>query len=355
VISILVDIVGGGFGGLSTAITLKRLDKNIKVVVHEKHKQIGYNPEGRRCAEGYTMYPDLPDWRPPSDCVFNAIKNVQFVIGKTSYQLRISPLAPPMVIIDRQKYLASLGKKAGELGVEIRTQDKITSVSDLHGTYIIDASGCPSTLRKDLGFARGRVARSHQQTLENTNVFLPDTIRIFFKTSLGYYWIFPRDASKKEINVGIGAFTATAGNPKDLLESFKKDEGIQGDINYVTGGLIPVGIQKPLRYHNILFVGDAGAGTFTITGEGVPRAILSGEIAAHCIVKGKTHRYPSLINHEFLKWDLIGITSLRMGNVLQKIGVRAYEPFVNSFFRFFFFPTFFHHDVERNKKLPQAS
>lgn len=348
-ISIHIDIVGGGFGGLSPGITIKRLDKNMKVVVHEKHKQIGYNPDGRRCAEGYTLYPDLPDWRPPSDCIFNVIKKVLFVIGNTSYQLPINPSMPSTVMIDRQKYLASLGEKAGELGVEIQTQDKIASISDLEGTYIVDASGCPSILRKDLGFTQGRIARSHQQTLENANVFRSDTIRIFFKNSIGYYWIFPRDASKKEVNVGIGVLASSTCTPKDLLTLFKKEEGIQGNINYTTGGLIPVGMQKPLRYNNIVFVGDAGAGTFTITGEGISRAILSGEIAGHCIVKGKIHRYPSLINHEFLRWDIIGKTCLNTGDILRKIGDHAYETFLNSFFRYFFFPSFFP-DIEQSKR-----
>ena len=40
---IKVDIVGGSLAGLSTAISLKENDNSIKVVVHEKHKKIGYN------------------------------------------------------------------------------------------------------------------------------------------------------------------------------------------------------------------------------------------------------------------------------------------------------------------------
>jgi len=51
VIKIKVDIVGGSFGGLSAAISLKEINKSIDVIVHEKHKEIGYNHEGRRCGE----------------------------------------------------------------------------------------------------------------------------------------------------------------------------------------------------------------------------------------------------------------------------------------------------------------
>jgi flavin-dependent dehydrogenase len=336
-----VDIVGGGFGGLSTALTIKRLDKSISVTVYEKHRQIGYNPEGRRCAEGYPWYPDLPEWGPPNDCVFTIIKNQEFVFGTTLYSPQINPMILSSMIIDRQRYLAYLGTLAEKLGVDIRTHDAISSISQLDGTFIVDASGCPSTLRKDLKLAQGRVARSYQQTIENANVFRPDTVRFIFKNSVGYLWVFPRDTTKKEINVGIGVLDASRGNPKELLVSFKHELGIKGDVNYVTGGFIPVGLQRPLRYESVLFVGDAGVGTFPLTGEGIARAILSGTIAAKCIVSRKPHRYPVLINQEFLMWDLIGKACLSTSSVLQKIGDRAYDIFINSFFRFIVSPAFF--------------
>ncbi len=336
-----VDIVGGGFGGLSTAISLKRLNKTIAVTVHEKHRQIGYNPEGRRCAEGYPWYPDLPDWGPPKDCVFTTIKNQEFIFEKTSYTPPINPALLSSMILDRQRYLAYLGTLAQRLGVDIQTHDPVTSVSELHGTHIVDASGCPSTLRKDLGLANGRAARSYQQTIGHANVFRPDTVQFFFKKSVGYFWIFPRDPTKKEINGGVGVLNPSGGNPKELLLVFKQEQGIEGEVNYVTGGLIPVGLQRPLRHDAVIFVGDAGVGTFPLTGEGIARAILSGTIAAKCIASGKPQRYPILINQEFLTWDLIGKTCLRTSSVLQRIGNRAYDLFIDAFFRFIVLPAFF--------------
>ncbi|MCK5258742.1 MAG: NAD(P)-binding protein, partial [Thermoplasmatales archaeon] len=41
--NIKVDIVGGSISGLSTAISLKEHNESITVIVHEKHKKIGYN------------------------------------------------------------------------------------------------------------------------------------------------------------------------------------------------------------------------------------------------------------------------------------------------------------------------
>ena len=47
------EIIGGGLAGLSSAITIKKIDKDIDVIVHEKHDKIGFNRDGRRCGEGY--------------------------------------------------------------------------------------------------------------------------------------------------------------------------------------------------------------------------------------------------------------------------------------------------------------
>jgi hypothetical protein len=55
VVAMKVDIVGGSIGGLSTAISLKEHNQSITVVVHEKYKTIGFNPEGRRCGEAYRL------------------------------------------------------------------------------------------------------------------------------------------------------------------------------------------------------------------------------------------------------------------------------------------------------------
>jgi flavin-dependent dehydrogenase len=158
---------------------------------------------------------------------------------------------------------------------------------------------------------------------------------------LGYFWIFPRDTTKREINLGMGVIDNSQGSPKELLMSFKQEQGIKGDVNYVTGGLIPVGLQKPLRHENILFVGDAGVGTFPITGEGTPRAILNGILAAHCIVSEKPGLYPRIVKQEFFRWDLLGKTCIRSGRVMQRIGDKAYDRFLNSIVRFVFSPAFF--------------
>lgn len=337
-IIIKIDIVGGGLAGLGTAISLKERDKSIKVVLHEKHKSIGYNLSARRCGEAYIIFKEFGRREPERNSIFNVIKKQEFIIGDKKYIIPIPPHISSSLIINRQKFIAQLGKQATKLGVQIHTDDRIKTVNDLDGDYIVDASGCPSTIKRELKLNKGIKGIGYQQTIENSNSFNNDTIKLIFLDAIGYYWIFPRDPTKKEINVGVGVIGKREGNIKNMLEEFKKQWEIEGKINYETGGLVPAGLQRPLIYHNILFVGDTGVGTFSLNGEGIYRALLSGEIAGKCLAQNCPEKYPYLINQAFIKWDVIGKTFIRTGNILKKIGVKAYLKSLKYFFEIFYFP-----------------
>jgi len=280
-----VDIIGGSLGGLSTAISIKEQNKSIDVIVHEKHKKIGYNHEGRRCGEAYSIEKEWNRWTPRKKSYYDEIRRGIIYIGEKKQEYTIkSGIA---YILNRQEFISQLGKQAIELG------------------DIIDASGCPSTIKRELNLNKGLKGVTYQQTIENSNYFISDTIKIYYIGVFGYYWIFPRDPKKKEVNVGIGVVKDFGYNLKNLLEEFKRKQNITGEVNYVTGGLVPVGLQRPFKYKNILFVGDTSAGSFPSSGQGIYRALLSGEVAGKCIAHNQVHRYPYILNKMFIKWDVM--------------------------------------------------
>jgi flavin-dependent dehydrogenase len=330
--------VGGSLSGLSTAITIKKCDKHIKVIVHEKNKEIGYNREGRRCGEGYCLYTEVNQWRPCGKSIYNVIKKQVFVVGEKTYEMPTPSVTSSVVVLNRQEFIAQLGRTAANQGVDIQIDDRIKSIDSLEGDYIVDASGCPSMIRQELGFKTRRYGICYQQTLEDSNIFSSDTMKFFFFGSIGYYWIFPRNPQKKEINLGVGIPNTQPCHLKKMLETFKEEQNIEGTINYVTGGLVPTGLQRPLMHKNIVFVGDAGVGAFPVTGEGIPGALLSGEIAGRCIATGKVKQYPYRIRCATIKWDLAGKVFVKTGSLLQKIGTNAYVKTLDYFLRYFYFP-----------------
>jgi flavin-dependent dehydrogenase len=327
---IKVDIVGGGLSGLSAAISIKEKNKSIEVVVHEKYKKIGYNHEGRRCGEAHTIETQWEKWKPINKSIFNEIYKAIIIVGNEKLEFERAP--GTTYILNRQEFICQLEKRSLELGTIIKTNDKIQRLSDLDGDYMIDASGCPSLIKRELGFNRGIKGITYQQTLDNSNCFLTDTIKIIYSGSLGYFWIFPRNPQKKEVNVGVGyAFFGKFNyDLKEKLEKFKRDNNIKGEVNYVTGGMIPCGIQRPLMYKNILFVGDAGIGTMLFTGQGIYRALISGDVAGRCIARGYPSRYPKIMTKYFLKWEVVGIPLSYLNYIFYYINSERMMPFFKS-------------------------
>ena len=321
VINIKIDIVGGSIGGLSTAISLKEHDPSIHVVVHEKYKTIGFNPEGRRCGEAYRLQFLWKKWQPRDNIIFQHITTLEGFLGDKHTVQTVKP--GTYMILNRQAFIRQLADSAEHLGVEISTDDKVTSVHDLNGDNIVDASGCPSTIKRELRFTRGMKGVTYQQTLEDSNAYTMGTVKIYFLGISGFIWIIPRDPQKKEINVGIGTVSGGNYNLKELLETFKKEHDISGTTNHMTGGLVPLGMQMPLRYRHVLFVGDAGVGAFPVNGEGIYRALISGDIAGACIACKHPEQYPRLLTRQFIKWDIVGKLWQRANQVLRGIGPRA--------------------------------
>lgn len=303
----------------------------IEVVVHEKYRSIGYNHEGRRCGEAHSVEREWAKWKPSPKSIFNTIQHAEVTIGKHLY----SAQRPPNVafILNRQEFICQLARDAEKQGVVLQTNDRIQSTEELAGDVLVDASGCPSTIKRELHLRARFLGVTYQQTLEDANCFQGDTIRIFFDSQGGYFWIFPRNPAKREVNVGVGFFGDFDYDLREILNRFKERHQIAGKVNYTAGGLIPLGLQPPFLYRNILFVGDAGVGAFPFTGQGIYRALLSGDIAGRCIAQKKIHRYPWIIRKEFTQWDVIGSMFIRMNLVFRKIDPALFLTSMNVFVR----------------------
>ena len=321
--------MGGGISGISAALSIKKQDSSINVTIYEKHKTIGYNTEGRRCAEGHSIEEEWCKWKPEKSSYFNNILEAETIIGNRVYKFQRE--IGTAYILNRQEFICQLCREAEKLGVDIQTNNKIKTLDDLEGDVIVDASGCPSTLKRALNLRKGMVGYSYQQTLENANCFNANKIKIIYIGEYGYFWIFPRNPEKKEVNIGIGLYFKGKNNLKHSLEYFKKENGISGKINHITGGLIPLGLQRPLIYKNIIFVGDAGVGTFPLTGQGIYRALMSGDVAGKCIAKGKLKNYPYLIDKMFIKWDVMGKTIYQINKVFREINPALVLWVLNAF------------------------
>jgi flavin-dependent dehydrogenase len=118
---------------------------------------------------------------------------------------------------------------------------------------------------------------------------------------------------------------------KEKLEEFKKEQSIKGEVNYIVGGNIPCGVQRPLKYKNILFVGDAGIGTLAFIGQGIYRALISGDVAGRCIAYGYPNKYPRIIYRYFMKYEVLSKPLIFYGIFFNYINCKRILPFIDSF------------------------
>ena len=263
-------------------------------------------------------------WAIENNSYYNKISKAIVEVGNKSYIYEDENFDKNAYILNRPEFICQLSRKAEKLGVNIITDKKIKDVCQVNGDYIIDASGCPSILKNKFGFKKGIKGIGYQQTIENSNNYFNNTIKIWYTNEIGYFWIFPKDKARKEINLGYGILVYNRSknskiNIKKKLEEFKLNNSINGEIKYEVAGLIPIGLQPPFKYKNILFVGDAGVGCFPFQGQGIYRALLSGEIAGKCIATENSHMYPYYIKKSFIKWDIIGKSFLFLCNKLGNL------------------------------------
>lgn len=312
-----VDIIGGGLSGLATAISLKQHASSIEVFVHEKHKKIGFNHDARKCGEAHCIESFSLKWKPPAETIASPVYHGISIAGKKTIKSDRTP--DTAWILDRPKYIAYLGKQAKQLGVEFVLNDRIIDPFSLSADVIVDASGCPSIVKKRLGIHHRFVGIGYQETIEHCSAFKSFTPKLTFEQHGGYYWVFPRHPEKKEVNVGVAMLYKTDIKLPPLLKAFKEKENIKGLVNYTAGGLIPGGLQFPLRHKHIIFVGDAGVGTLPINGQGIYRALLSGDIAGKYIAQNDLRGYVHRIIRDFIKMDIVGKSYLRCNKLLSEL------------------------------------
>ena len=165
---------------------------------------------------------------------------------------------------------------------------------------LIGADGVHSTVRKitigsfqplDLALSFGYLAKP----LKGQHIvfrFLPE--------KKGYIWIFPRG---DDICVGVGAEMRRSSNLKTELDRFLKVHCPRLQPKSQWAALIPTlrshTLQKRTAGTNWILIGDAAGHVDQITGEGIPYALRSAELASEAISQNNLHLYDSSWREEY--------------------------------------------------------
>ncbi len=182
----------------------------------------------------------------------------------------------------------------------------------------IIATGADISLLKNLGMVSQPRASAVALRCYVRSSFNLDQLVISFDCSIipGYAWIFP--VGGEEYNVGCGMAyrdgVKTRGNLKEIFHNFVTEFPLarelmkQGKIlTPLQGALLRCGLKgsHPFKDGNLLAIGETIGATFPFTGEGIGKAMETGELAASIVhqslVKGNfeyLREFPRLLEEE---------------------------------------------------------
>jgi len=314
-------IIGGGPGGLYGAIAAAR--QGMEVVLFEKGEI------GAHIVCGECIFDSLGLLEKPAAGLLYKVETILFE-AQGVHRLAIGDYRN-LWMMDRRAWQRELATKAANLGVVVRTGEKINDhkLSEIKSNYdwVLDASGAPSVTSRAYGFSaeyQRECLLAYQYVLEGDFSRLSQTIKVGFISHFkpeylpGYYWIFPRD--EQTANVGV-VYAGRADRQftldiKSLLHEVLERESLgKATVLSKGGGLIPASILPVLVHENIILVGEAAGLTSPLHGGGIDLACVSGVLAVEAIKKGKQGVAAYRNNLLALMKDKIALEKLIIGKM----------------------------------------
>jgi digeranylgeranylglycerophospholipid reductase len=291
-------IIGAGPAGLTAGKYLK------DALILDQKQEIGRPVQ---CAEALNKdFLEEEGIKPDSAWISAVIDTAQIIVpsGKA-----VSIKGKEMgFILDRPCFEKFLAKKCqAEINLQMKVIDikkekslwevKTEKGKVFRSDYLIGADGPSSIVRRKVFNQKIEILPTIEYLVELEKEIDTSIMKMYFdkeKFPLGYAWVFPK--SKRTANIGLGGKRQLDKNFQKLMETIVRPELGNYKLLENRSGTVPWGGAKiPLFKDNALLVGDAGGLADPITGGGIGNAMVSGRIAAECILSGHPSLYETKI------------------------------------------------------------
>lgn len=280
-----VRIVGGGFAGVVTALTLmERVD--CKVTVYEREA----SAHTTLCGEG------LSDDTLRAFTAFDSAPYVAETFEEASWffprdrEFRIHQRGHTMA---RERWIPAMAEAVVARGGAYRTGAKVTEemARALLGEcdVLVGADGPGSVVRKIVGGRHETMLGIQYRVAREGRV--PERLEFYTDKTYSpeYSWVFPRGDI---MNVGLLA----AGDGKDWerLDRFMKDKQVTGKV--LKREAYPIGFfGDRVQQGKAVLVGDAAGLTNPITKGGMSAVVYAADVLARCLAEGRLEDYEARI------------------------------------------------------------
>jgi digeranylgeranylglycerophospholipid reductase len=293
------DVIVVGAGPAGSMAALHAANGGAKVLLMEKHNQIGVPV---CCAEAVTK-PGLRQLLTPQPSWIAAEIDSALVEGPGGARFQIEhPEAG--YILERKLFDRDLARLAAEQGAEVKVNTEAVDLlfgehgyegvvvqesgqrKEYRAEVIIAADGVESLLSR-----RAAVGKRVQPKLyDSASQYLlggievhPSRMEFHFDPDLypsGYLWVFPKGPTSA--NVGLGSELLGHRGPtqtEQLLGFCRRRFGSFSILERTSGGIPCFQGRQQLLKHNLMLVGDAARVVDSFTGAGIVNGMLSGKIA----------------------------------------------------------------------------
>jgi digeranylgeranylglycerophospholipid reductase len=339
-------IIGAGPGGLMAGRYLE------DALILDQKKEIG---KPVRCAEGISReslerqkikpdknwisaFIDAIQLVSPSGKIINiGKKNIGFVLERSLFEKFLASQCKAKIRLEKR--VVNINRENGLW--KIRTERNETFKSK----YLIGADGPFSIVREKIFKEKVKLLPTIEYLIELEREIDTFAMKIYFdreKFPSGYAWLFPK--SKRTANIGLGSDRYLNEKFKDFLERVVRKEF--GNYKFLENrsGVIPWGgTEIKLFKNNAFLVGNAGGLVDPVFGGGINNAMVSGEIAAKCILSKKPELYerkikslpffnPNLLLAQKILYSLSNQVLNEIAEILEKKGI-FYLKTIPAFFK----------------------
>lgn len=286
--SLDIRIVGGGFAGCVTALTLLNgehpVDANVTIYEREHAAHTTLCGEGLsdRTLRLFKAFDSTP-------YVAQSFEGVSWFFPD-DVEARVHQKGHTMA---RERWIPAMAEEAQALGASYLTGRKV-SEADVRqmareADVVIGADGPGSVVRKLVG-GHHETMLGIQYRVETAD---PSPERLLFYTdkrySPEYAWIFPRGDLWN-----VGLLATGDGHDWERLDRFMADKGVHGKVRKREA--YPIGFfGDKVQEGNLVLVGDAAGLTNPITKGGMSAVIHAANVLAECLHEGKLAEYGARI------------------------------------------------------------
>lgn len=310
-----IIIIGGGPAGATMARVAAQ--NGMSVMIYDKRKELG---EPVRCGEGLGQREVLAQGIDlPKRCFSTEIVGAK-VVAPNGKSIIWKDENTKGWVLERKIFDKWLVELAVEKGAKVKTYHRVTDVVrkdgkidgvmvskwgeepfEVRAPLVVSAEGMEATVARKAGLKAAAtlydVDTCYQYEMKPYDH--ENLIELYFGNAIaprGYVWIFPKDAKKANVGIGIGAHLTNwkkGGNvdgadPKILLDKFVQEHPQLREASVLEdfGGVISVGAPiESFVKDGFMCIGTAAKQVDPIHGGGIALAMETGIMAAEVAVK----------------------------------------------------------------------